>query len=116
MDLVHQARLQLPRWILQKTWDFQFYRSYDGWKFQLKNWNIRPNDSPIFRFVKEGRTDLILEAFDRNEASLYDVNEMDETLIEVFCPSSYIPQDSRILAINNQPSEPYHETFTRYGS
>ncbi|RSL92543.1 hypothetical protein CDV31_015125 [Fusarium ambrosium] len=89
---VYQARLQLPRWILQKTWDFQFYRSYDGWRFQLKNWNIRPNDSPIFRFVEEGRTDLVLEAFDRNEASLYDVDEDGKTLIQVFCPSRYIPQ------------------------
>ncbi|KAI8680351.1 hypothetical protein NCS57_00315600 [Fusarium keratoplasticum] len=80
---VHQARLQLPRWILQKTWDFQFYRSYDGWKFQLKNWNICPNDSPIFRFAEKGRTDLILEAFDRNEASLHDVNEDGDTLIEI---------------------------------
>ncbi|KAH7276085.1 hypothetical protein B0J15DRAFT_531541 [Fusarium solani] len=80
---VHQARLQLPRWILQKTWDFQFYRSYDGWKFQLKSWNVRPNDSPIFRYVEEGHTDLMLEAFNRNEASLYDVNEKGLTLIEV---------------------------------
>ncbi|KAM6532779.1 hypothetical protein FALCPG4_005829 [Fusarium falciforme] len=91
---VHQARLQLPRWILQKTWDFQFYRSYDGWKFQLKNWNIRPDDSPIFRFVKEGRTDLVLEAFDRNEASLYDVKED---------------------GINAPPSIRSHERFTRHG-
>ncbi|EEU38239.1 uncharacterized protein NECHADRAFT_77012 [Fusarium vanettenii 77-13-4] len=80
---VHQARLQLPRWILQKTWDFQFYRSYDGWKFQLKNWNIRPDDSPVFEFVVEGRTDLILELFNTNEASLYDVTEDGETLIEL---------------------------------
>lgn len=88
MDSVHQARLQFPHWMLQKTWDFQFYRSYDGWKFQLKNWNIRPNNSPIFRFVQMGRTDLILEALDRNEASLYDVNEDGDTLIEVISPSS----------------------------
>lgn len=88
MYLVHQARLQLPRWILHKTWDFQFYRSYDGWRFQLKNWNIRSNDSPIFRHVEDGRTDLILELFDRSEASLYDVNEKGHTLIEVFSPSS----------------------------
>lgn len=86
MNIVHQARLQLPHWMLQKTWDFQFYRSYDGWKFQLKNWNVRPNDSAIFRFVQEGRTDLVLDAFDRNEASLYDVDEDGKTLIEVYPP------------------------------
>ncbi|KAF4996336.1 hypothetical protein FDECE_12480 [Fusarium decemcellulare] len=78
---VYQVRLQLPAWLLQKAWDFQVYRACNGWTFQLKTWNIRPYGADIFKFAELGRLDLIFEAFERKEASIYDRTPSGATLI-----------------------------------
>ncbi|KAK2025417.1 hypothetical protein LX32DRAFT_642776 [Colletotrichum zoysiae] len=78
---VHQARVQLPRWISETFWDFQAYRAYTGWNFSLKPWTVRPSSDPIFQYVSEGSLDDVLMALESNEASLQDINEQGQTLL-----------------------------------
>ncbi|KAH7140262.1 hypothetical protein B0J13DRAFT_608679 [Dactylonectria estremocensis] len=85
---VHQARLRLPSWLLQNAWDLQFYRSYHGWNFHLKPWNTRSDNSEVFRYARAGRTDLLLEAFNAQRASLYDRDQRGWTLLDAAILSS----------------------------
>lgn len=85
---VYQARLQLPWWLAQKAWDFQAYRSYDGWKIQLTPWCTRPFDSIVFDYAIVGDTDGLLAAIAKKEGSLYDRDPDGDTLLDV--SSSYL--------------------------
>ncbi|KAH6974283.1 hypothetical protein BKA56DRAFT_93629 [Ilyonectria sp. MPI-CAGE-AT-0026] len=80
---VHQARIQFPPWLLKKAWDFQAFQASHGWTFHLKPWITRPENSQAFEYVKQGRSDLLLQAFERNEASLYDRHPSGETLLSL---------------------------------
>ncbi|KAH8674930.1 hypothetical protein BGZ61DRAFT_520818 [Ilyonectria robusta] len=79
---VYQARLQLPWWLAQKAWDFQAYRSYDGWKIQLTPWCTRPFDSIVFDYAIVGDTDGLLAAIAKKEGSLYDRDPDGDTLLD----------------------------------
>ncbi|KZL78236.1 hypothetical protein CT0861_07881, partial [Colletotrichum tofieldiae] len=78
---VHQARVQLPWWISETVWDFQAHRAYTGWKISLKLWIRRPNDAPIFIYVEKGSLHAVMKAFNSNEASLQDVDEIGWSLL-----------------------------------
>ncbi|KAK1984465.1 hypothetical protein LZ30DRAFT_586109 [Colletotrichum cereale] len=80
---VHQARLQLPWWISETFWDFQAYRAYTGWKLSLKPWTMRHHNDPIFKYVRYGSWDDVLEALNSNEASLHDIDTDGWTLLHV---------------------------------
>ncbi|KAH6880109.1 hypothetical protein B0T10DRAFT_551826 [Thelonectria olida] len=79
---VHQARFQLPLWLTGKVWDLQARRSYGGWKFQLTPWCTRSFNDDVFRYAHRGETEKLLEAFEANEASLYDCTSAGENLLD----------------------------------
>ncbi|KAK2016496.1 hypothetical protein LZ32DRAFT_80181 [Colletotrichum eremochloae] len=80
---VHQARVQLPRWISETFWDFQAYRARTGWKASLKPWTMRPWDDLIFDLCKTGSLDEVLQALQSNEASIQDIQPNGWTLLHV---------------------------------
>lgn len=95
---VYQARLQLPWWLAQKAWDFQAYRSYDGWKIQLTPWCTRPFDSIVFDYAAEGDTNSLLVALEKKEGCLYDRDPDGDTLLDV--SSSYLSECSTSSCID----------------
>ncbi|KAH6953349.1 hypothetical protein DER45DRAFT_575732 [Fusarium avenaceum] len=80
---VYQLRVQLPRWLMQRAWDFHAFRAHHGWTIQLRAWTTRPREAEIFRLICEGRTDLVVKAIRNKEASIYDRNPFGDSLIEV---------------------------------
>ncbi|KAG5657031.1 hypothetical protein KAF25_011200 [Fusarium avenaceum] len=80
---VHQLRVQLPQWLMQRAWDLHALRAHHGWTIQLRAWTTRPRKAEIFRLIKDGRTDLVVGAIRNKEASIYDRNSAGYSLIEV---------------------------------
>jgi hypothetical protein len=53
------------------------------WQYSISPVNIRPDDSLVFRFCQMGNTEAVRELFDRQQATIYDVNSDGMTLLHV---------------------------------
>ncbi|KAF4413646.1 hypothetical protein CFRS1_v009288 [Colletotrichum fructicola] len=80
---VHQLCLQLPKWISQRVFDLQTYRSNVGWQICLKTWVRRPTYSGTFRDVYEGKLSDVERALAVGDASLLDRDGDGRTLLHV---------------------------------
>lgn len=78
---LYQARLQLPLWLAQKTWDLQVYNACDGWRIMLRPWNVRPFETEVFQHAIGGSASNLLMELNNNRASLYDRNPDGWTLL-----------------------------------
>lgn len=82
-QLVYEARLQLPMWLVPRAWDLHVRKSYSGWNICLKPWTIRPYDSESFLYCLEGSTEDLRRALASNQASIYDRDPRGWTLLHV---------------------------------
>ncbi|KAK2057423.1 hypothetical protein LY76DRAFT_516313, partial [Colletotrichum caudatum] len=80
---VYEARVRLPWWLSNKVWDLQAHRACQGWKFSILPWITRPYDAPIFQLAENGSWTDVLDALNRNQASLRDRSPGGETLLHV---------------------------------
>lgn len=81
--IVYQARVQLPFWLHNKTWDIHARQAYSGWKLSLRPRTIRPFSSNIMKILKTGnRTDLC-KVLAQSGRSIHDVDFKGKTLIHV---------------------------------
>ncbi|KAK1977449.1 hypothetical protein LZ30DRAFT_258666 [Colletotrichum cereale] len=81
--LVYEARVQLPWWISNKVWDLQAHRACQGWKLSISPWITRPDDAPIFRHAAYGSWSDVLDALNRDQASLRDRDPAGWTLLHI---------------------------------
>ena len=61
-------------------------RSTHGMTWKISSWNIRPRGSPIFRAASHGDFEKIVKLISDGEASLYDRDEGERTLLHVSPP------------------------------
>ncbi|KAK1688432.1 hypothetical protein BDP55DRAFT_655910 [Colletotrichum godetiae] len=80
---IYQAQLQLPCWISATIWNIQVYNAYAGWKHSLRAWTVRPDDTPIFRYIKENEWENALCDIKEGRASLFDRDEDGRTLLHI---------------------------------
>ena len=59
------------------------YRASGGWKVSLCKWNVCPYNSVVFDYAFHGSSSEILRAIDSGQASLYDRDPNDRTLLHV---------------------------------
>lgn len=53
------------------------------WRYSISPINVRPDDSLVFRFCEMGNTEAVRELFERQQATIYDVNSDGMTLLHV---------------------------------
>lgn len=53
------------------------------WQYSISPVNVRPDDSLIFRFCEMGNMEAVRELFERQQATVYDVNSNGMSLLHV---------------------------------
>lgn len=74
--------ITLPRlfgWVIQ----LQLWRQSNNWTFNVRVWNPRPDDSPIFKCALDGDIAGLERIISARQASLYDVTLSGITLLHV---------------------------------
>ncbi|KAE9572276.1 hypothetical protein CGMCC3_g11629 [Colletotrichum fructicola] len=95
---VHQLCLQLPKWISQRVFDLQTYRSNVGWQICLKTWVRRPTYSGTFRDVYEGKLSDVERALAVGDASLLDRDGDGRTLLHYAALSGHLDTFKALLS------------------
>lgn len=78
-----EAYIQLPSWISETIYEFHYAPSLSGWMFNARIYNIVPNDSEIFRRVKQGDEAGVMELFQARKASPFDKDQRGQSLLLV---------------------------------
>lgn len=60
------------------------------WQYSISPVNVRPDDSLIFRFCEMGNTEAVRELFERQQATVYDVNSNGMTLLHVSSDKTFL--------------------------
>ncbi|KAL9095830.1 MAG: hypothetical protein Q9165_001827 [Trypethelium subeluteriae] len=70
-----KIRIDLPRWLSNRVWEFAISESQSSWGATLYTYNLVPRDSPIFRCCRSGDIDAMKRLIRSGEASLLDTTK-----------------------------------------
>lgn len=79
-----------PSWLINRVWSVQAVHLSSGWTFSPRSYNVVPQDSAIFVYVRDNNTDAIKNLFSHGEASPFDCDELGRSLLHVRNPSGPI--------------------------
>ena len=68
---------------MKKLYSIHLRVAYAKLGLEITQWRIRPDDSEVFRVVREGNIHALQRMLDQHQASLYDVNRFGDNLLEV---------------------------------
>ncbi|KAK8862806.1 ankyrin repeat-containing protein [Apiospora arundinis] len=79
---VWSASIRVPRWFYgaQRAWEFCAARSYSGWKFNLRVYNLRSKFSSVFTAAQNRYVENLQRQFDNGKASPFDQDTLGRTL------------------------------------
>lgn len=69
-----QYRLHFSNWFTCRTWELASTRGRDVWSVQIRTWNIRPDNAPIFKLCKAGDMAGVRKLIAGGEASVFDMD------------------------------------------
>ncbi|KAI1871865.1 hypothetical protein JX265_005851 [Neoarthrinium moseri] len=71
------AGFRPPNWLsgISYAWDINLRKSYDGWNFHFRSYSIRPRNSDVFQFARNGNLEVLKGMFASGEASPFDCDE-----------------------------------------
>ncbi|KAI1848151.1 hypothetical protein JX266_005864 [Neoarthrinium moseri] len=71
------AGFRPPNWLsgISYAWDINLRKSYDGWNFHFRSYSIRPRNSDVFHFARNGNLEVLKGMFASGEASPFDCDE-----------------------------------------
>ena len=72
-----------PSWLTRRLWRLRTFKSSSGWTLCLQTYNIIPQDSLVFVYLKENNVKGLQELFSRKEASPFDCFSSGSTLLLV---------------------------------
>ncbi len=78
-----RAEYRGPSWLINRLWRIQAVKASFGWSFHLRTYNIVPWNSPVFALARKNSVKGLQELFNKKEASPFDCNENDMTLLLV---------------------------------
>ena len=94
----YRIAVNSPTCLFRNAWDLQCAKVNSGWQFNLRTYNIRPNDSQVFKAIRDGSLEQFQNMFDSGLASPFDCDEDGLTLLHVsnnhnriydYCRSNY---------------------------
>ncbi|KFG86363.1 hypothetical protein MANI_000165 [Metarhizium anisopliae] len=97
---ITKVRFRFPWWLSQTVWDLLACRSTHGMTWKISSWNIRPRDSPIFEAALYGDFEKIVKLISDGEASLYDRDEEERTLLHYAVEASNFELGVKLLLLN----------------
>ena len=80
-----RLEIRILIWFARYAWYFSVMRCYGGWTCEVKAFNLRPNDSTIFKLVKKGDLAGVKTIMACGNASPLDCLPDGTTLLEVCC-------------------------------
>ncbi|KAF9876749.1 hypothetical protein CkaCkLH20_05595 [Colletotrichum karsti] len=105
-----QMFLQAPSWMSRDAWSWEFMaqRAVAGWTFALRSYSIRPEDSQIFKVVRDGEVSEMLSLFRSGEASPYDRDSKGASLLHYATESWQIDTSRTLLELGLTDSMDEH--------
>lgn len=68
---------------MRTVWQLSAYRAYTGWDLNIRAYNVRPSDAPIFGFVQRGDLVHTRKLLERKMASPFDIDDLSINLLQV---------------------------------
>ena len=68
---------------MSRILNFHAVKAYNGWDFNLRQYNIRPEESLVFQYADAGDVTGLQGLFDKHEASPWDCDENGWTPLHV---------------------------------
>ena len=81
-SLARRFRLPFSRWVTTQAWDLMITKSYSGWRLHIQPY-IRRSQCMAFDYAMVGENDLLMELFQRGEASPFDRDDRGKNLLFV---------------------------------
>jgi hypothetical protein len=78
-----RLRVKLPTLFSSRVWEIARIDAEQGWDLKFRTYNVRPLDSPIFQYCKEGDLEGVKRLLRAGQASLLDVTPSGGSLITV---------------------------------
>jgi hypothetical protein len=72
-----------PAWLVNRAWAFHATKAFNGWDFSIRQYNVIPSDSLVFKYAQIGNNLGLQELFERGEASPFDCDERGWTALHV---------------------------------
>lgn len=103
-SFLHTKHLHISwaSWLTGCIWHIALTRSQSGWTFDLRIWNVRPEDSEIFRLRRVGDVRNVQRLISEGRASFLDINTSGKTLLDV---SNALSEERVSLMCNRKPPE-----------
>ncbi|XWX00156.1 hypothetical protein V2A60_008175 [Cordyceps javanica] len=79
----YYIHLKPPNWLSRKAWSIVSTVNQFGFDTNLRVYNVVPSNSPVLRYAAVGDVKSLLELFDKNLASPFDVDEDGKGLLDV---------------------------------
>jgi hypothetical protein len=88
-----QFRVRPPYWFINtcRAWELFAYNGNSSWMFTIRAYNVIPPKSPVMEYVEHGNVEGIQKLFMDRQASPFDRDPHDFTLLDVGSPGkSYV--------------------------
>ena len=61
-----------PAWLVNRAWAFHAVKARNGWDCYIRQYNIIPSNSLVFKHARKGNVTGLRELFEKNQASPWD--------------------------------------------
>jgi hypothetical protein len=72
-----------PAWLVNRAWKFHATKVYNGWDFNIRQYNVIPRESLVFSYAVDGNVKGLQELFDTRQASPLDCDDQGLTPLHV---------------------------------